>query len=457
MPPTARRATNTFRRRAATGAFVGGALQAVGWLAIGWAATQLGVRLWGSWLAPHAWWAALLAPALLFGWWRMARTRLTAGSAAAHLDRRLGLDGLLLCAHDGPPLDPAWQDRLDERLAALPGVLPATRWRALLPLPLLAVLLAAGVALLPPPELPPSTKPLPAIQAELEKMAVAMRDLFERGNVPEEVQQELRQQLDQLRHDTEAGEVPEWRDLDQLDRRLEREQLLQVLVAQLPRNAAGADPREGGSKAPSASPQQLAAMAKALVDLGMLDRLPPDVLAELRKLQSADGTFAAEALALDPAMLARLAEAFGGMLGELGSLEGLEGLVEGIDPATLADLRQLVAQYGTGRLGGGEQGNGPGTGGVSRGPGRAALSLTDPAQGGADAAMPLPPGHALPGEWVPVGSTRIDPVVDPVRPAATGGAAATGAGGATWQLHLAPRHRAVLQRFFGTTDSKDKK
>ena len=29
------------------------------------------------------------------------------------------------------------------------------------------------------------------------------------------------------------------------------------------------------------------------------------------------------------------------------------------------------------------------------------------------------------------------------------------AGGATWQLHLAPRHRAVLQRFF-STDSKDK-
>ena len=459
MPSTARRAATTFRRRAAQGAFVGGALQALGWLAILWAATQLAVRLWGSWLGPAAWWCALLAPVLLFGWWRMARQRLSPGNAAAHLDRRLGLDGLLLTAHDGPPLEPAWQRRLDERLADLPKALPAMRWRALLPLPLLATALCTGIALLPPPEEPVGSTALPAIHAELEKIAAAMRDLFERGAVPEEVQQELRQQLAELQRETELGEVPEWRDLDQLDRRLEREQLLQVAAAMLPRNAPSAEPRLAEGKGQAATPGQLAKMAEALAAMGLLDRLPADVLAALRKVQQADGSFAADALALDPEMMARLADAFGGMLGELGSLEGL---VAGLDPATLADLQQLVAQFGGQGAGSGESGLGePGGGGVSRGPGRAALSLTEAAKGGADAAMPLPPGHALPGEWVPVGSSRIEPVVDPRRSVAAGGAGASGAGGATWQLHLAPRHRAVLQKFFaaestGSATSRDK-
>jgi len=90
-----------------------------------------------------------------------------------------------------------------------------------------------------------------------------------------------------------------------------------------------------------------------------------------------------------------------------------------------------------------------GRGGVNRGPGHAALSFTESAPGSADKVMPLPPGRGLPRDWVPVGSERIAPVVQPVTNQGAGSAGAAGTGGASWQLEYAPRHRAVLRRFFG--------
>jgi hypothetical protein len=49
---------------------------------------------------------------------------------------------------------------------------------------------------------------------------------------------------------------------------------------------------------------------------------------------------------------------------------------------------------------------------------------------------------------VPVGERRTTPDVAPQTNAGAGGAGATGRGGPAWQLQLAPRHRAVVQRFF---------
>ena len=71
-------------------------------------------------------------------------------------------------------------------------------------------------------------------------------------------------------------------------------------------------------------------------------------------------------------------------------------------------------------------------------------------------AMPLPPGQAAPDEWVPISSRRTVPEVDPQ--AATGGGSAGdgGVGGASWQLRVAPRHRAVVRRFFGRTSEEGK-
>jgi hypothetical protein len=63
--------------------------------------------------------------------------------------------------------------------------------------------------------------------------------------------------------------------------------------------------------------------------------------------------------------------------------------------------------------------------------------------------MPLPPGQAPARDWVPVGSRPATPTVDPQRPGAAGNTGEAGVGGASWQLRVPPRHRAVLQRYFG--------
>lgn len=70
------------------------------------------------------------------------------------------------------------------------------------------------------------------------------------------------------------------------------------------------------------------------------------------------------------------------------------------------------------------------------------------ADGAVPEVLPLPPGEAPPEDWVPLGSTRSAPEVDPRRDTGGGAAGGAGSGGASWQLRVAPRHRAVVQRFF---------
>ncbi len=457
MPSPLGQAIARFRRRTAIGAFVGGMLQATCWLAVGWAATLLAVRVCGGFLPPAAWWSVFSLPVLAFGWWRHRAERMSPAVAAAHLDQRLGLDGLLLSTVElGPTLDATWAARLQQGLNRLPEVLPRLRWRQLLPLPFLALVLAVGVALLPAPYLLPGEVPRPALRVELETLAAAMRDLFERGQVPLEVKEELQQKLAELQRKVEAGEVPEWRDLDQFDQRLEREQLLQAA------REPGAKP--GGAGEPAATerteaptPGQLAAAAKTLVDSGLLDRLPGELRGTLQKAQNDDGSFDPQLLPQDPKALAKLAEAMAGAAGKFG--EGKLGA--GLDAGQLADLEEVLKQFGHGTAqqpGAGGQGQGDvpgdgdgvegGRGGVTRGPGHSVLSMTEDAQGGADNVLPLPPGRALPGDWVPLGSAKSEPSVQPEPNRQAGSAGASGPGGASWQLDLAPRHRAVLRRFF---------
>ena len=465
MPPTPAAATLLFRRRAVVGAFVGGLLQGLTAVGVVGAVTLLVVRLGGGYLAPHPSWGLAVLPALLWAVHRARVGALTLAAARAHLDERLGLHGLLLTAGEGT-LDPIWNAQLTAALQRLPVMLPRVRWRQLLPAPLLAAAFAAIVALLPPPPSVLTPQQSPALRAELETLAATVRDLFERGQLPEEVKQELQQKLAELQRKVDAGEVPEWRDLDQLDQRLEREQLLQAA------REPGARPGDGGNAASgerseAPTPGQLAAAAKALVDSGLLDRLPGELRSALQKAQRPDGSFDPEALPQDAKSLAKLAEAMAGAAGKFGEAE----LGSGLDAGKLADLQAVLEQFGHGQAqqpqpGGQGQGQGEGEGelggrgGVDRGPGHSVLSMTEDAQGGADNVLPLPPGRALPGDWVPLGSAKSEPTVQPESNQQAGGAGDRGAGGASWQLDLAPRHRAVLRRFFDTTapqPTKDKR
>ncbi len=460
MPSTPHIAISTFCHRVAVGALVAGALRAVLVLAVGAAALLLGLRLFGRHLLPQPAWAAAIVPVLAFAWWNLRRQRLDRGTAAAHLDRRLGLGGLLLCREEGVALDAPQQQRLAAGLAGLAGALPRIRWRALLPWPLAALLLATGVALLPPPPAPPLPLSQAAAAAELDRLEERLRDLLVRGEVPEDTQHELEQKLQELQQKLAAADVPEWRDLDELERRLDREQLLQA-AAEAPANVGPDAPP--GAPGTQLSPSQIATAAEALAAAGLLDGLPADLQAMLQQAQRADGSFAPDGLSGDAEALRRLAEAMAKAALQPGALQELAELGGG----QLADLRDVLSQFGgAGSLPGegdgdtGAEGEGAGRGGVDRGPGHAALALTEDAQGSADGAMPLPPGQPVPTEWVPLGSRRIEPETAPVSNTAAGGGGAAGTGGAVWQLQLAPRHRAVVQRFFDAgapANGKDKR
>lgn len=456
MPIAPDRAVHLFRRRVAFGSFVGGALHGVAFTALGGGAALLAARFAGCAWPPSPWWAFAALPVLAAGFWRMRRDTLTPAAAAAHLDRRLSLHGLLLAARDGGPLDASFAAALSNGLERTPQVLPALRWRALLPLPLAALAFAAVVGMLPPPPVPPGAPgSLPAIAAELERLAAAERDLFARAPVPEDVKKELQQQLAELQQATARGEVPEWRDLDELAQRLEREQLL--AAAREPGQQAGRQGAEAAAGQRAATAVGLASAAQKLAAAGVLDKLPEATKATLQAAQRPDGSIDPAALPQDAAALQALAEALAGAAGQAAQ-SGTA--TPGAAPGDLADLQKVLEQFGHGQSPGAGAGQGPGQGedgggdqggrgGIDRGPGHSALHLTEDAQGGAGAVLPLPPGRALPGDWVPLGESRTEPQVGPVTERGAGGAAAAGAGGASWQLDLPPRQREVLRRFFG--------
>lgn len=443
MSPLA--AIAAFRRRVRWSAFTAGALQALLVTAVIAVVALLVVRFSGAHLAPTWWWVLLVVP--IVGWGIVIARREVMGprAAAAHLDQRLGLDGLLMCAGENQQLDGPWRSQVDNRLLALPSVMPRLRWGRLLPMPLLAAGLATLTACLPPPPEPRQRRQLPTYQAEVGRLGGELRSLFERGHVPEEVEQELQQKLRELERKVATGEMPEWRDFDELDQRITREQLLQL--ASETRGQGPGSAASGESKPRSI--ESLAVAAKALARLGLLDKLPAMHNSALQSVRRPDGTFELGELPFDPADFEALAQAFGDALQGM-DFGDLDPAALGLDAAALGDLEALVAGLGREGFGnGGQPGDGPGRGGVNRGPGHAALALSESFEGAAGATMPLPPGKGLPRDWVPVGSERIAPVVAPTTNQGAGAAGAAGTGGATWQLEYAPRHRAVLKRFFG--------
>jgi hypothetical protein len=340
---TAAAVTAAFVRCVTAGAFAAAGLRAVLVLGLAFAAAQLAVRATGGYLAPSWWWTLAAVPALAFAFVRARRERPLPAIAAAHLDRRLRLDGLLLCAHEGQALEPAWQQRLDERLRGAASVLPRTQWRRLAPMPLLAVLLAAGIALLPAPAPAAAAVPLPTVQAEIEQLGEALRDLWQRGRLPEDVKQELERQLAALQQKVAESKVPEWSDLDRLEERLEREELL--AAAAEPDRPSGNDGRgETGATHEPATAASVAAAARALAAAGLLDKLPAAARDALRAAQQSDGAFAAGMLPQDPQALAALAEVLADAAGQLGDLRGLEGALGRL--GELADLRDIVERFG---------------------------------------------------------------------------------------------------------------
>ncbi len=468
MPFAIRHALLRFRRRLRLAAVVDGTCRALAAVALAAAVVWLGLRLSGVAWELRAWLPWLLLLPVAAGLVAL-RERYDDAMLAGHLDQRLQLGGRLLCVVDGVVVPAAELAQLTEALAGLPAVLPKLQWKRMLPLPAMAVGLVAVLLCLPPPVAPAKT--LRAAQAqELERLAQSMQELFATAELPPEAKQELASRLQELRSEQAAGAVPEWRELDGFEQRLLREQQLataRALAAGAGATAGGAQGQAGQRTDGKISAAQLAAAAQAMAAAGLLDRLPSELRAAMAAAAQGAQGLDPELLAAAQAQWQQLAEAMAGDPAAAGA--GQPGqLGAGMAPGELADLRKILQQFQppvgggvpgqAGGLGLGEEdgegegdGNGEGgRGGISRGPGHMALALSENAEGGAPQVLPLPPGRALPGDWVPLGSSLREPEVRPENNTAAGGAGAAGLGGASWQLDLSPRQREVVRRFFAT-------
>lgn len=477
MPHTPRTAIAAFARRVAGAAVLQGAGQAVLAVAVLASVGIVGARLLGHAVSPEPWWAVAVLPVAAAAWWRWRRDRLPLPLAAQHLDRRLQAGGLLVAQQEGAPLDAGWQEVLAQQLERTRDALPRLRVGDLLLRPALALAIAALLACWPTALMPaPATASFAGLKA-LDRLAGQLGDLLQQGALPPEVARELQDKLQQLQQDVEGGGQPEWRELDELAQRLSREGLLAAA------KMAGATGGEGGFAARLAQ-QALAKAAESLLrgavgerggDGGTEAGLPPALAGMLQRALQPGGLLDPQQLLQDPAALRELAQTLAKTAGQFQQA----GAAVGLSPERLAQLQALAARAGElgkhlvvrkgspgdgqgrgngagsgdGKVAGGGSSSGSssgddGQGGTGRGPGFAALRLTDSARGGADGAMVLPPGAAIPREWTPIGERFTAPDVTPVPNGAAGGAGTAGTAGATWHLQLAPRHRAVVQRFF---------
>lgn len=151
-----------------------------------------------------------------------------------HLEQRLSTNGLLLAAADDVALSPAFRAQLEQRLREVPSVLPAVRWRSLIWRPLAAAVILAAMHCWPVPA--PTPRAAEAISLAVERLAKQVEELAELSPVPEITTDELRHAVGELQERVDAADVDAWRDVlwrevDQLQDRLERERRLASAAA----------------------------------------------------------------------------------------------------------------------------------------------------------------------------------------------------------------------------------
>lgn len=456
MPPSS--VVAAFTRRLAAAGFVQGAAWAACGLALAVVVVVLGGRLLGVPAAASAdghWLWLLLVPIVGSGLWRARQVRLSPADAAAHLDHRLQLGGLLLSAHEGAGLDPAFAQQLHEGLrgwrTALPAGDPLRRFGPSLgALGLLLLVLAWPGDPVHEPARAPGAWP-GALRGLRERLAGA----FAQGLVGPAGLAELGQKLAAL-----AAGRPEdasaWRALDALAEQLAREQLLGGLA---PAPTGGDEAGEAGRSAALeqaverlrvfAESDGLGAMARRLLEQQLADvgdvakDAPADALAKLRELAA---RFAGPGLGEPPGVPGAAAD----------DLAKLGGLAAGLGKMAGAGARSARGEAGDGRAappGGGAEADAAEAAGGARAARSRPPRVHAPVAGGAPREMALPEGQPAPRPWLPIGTPAIAPAVVPSSSGPLGGAPPAGAGGTTWQLQVAPRHHAVVQRFFAADDA----
>jgi hypothetical protein len=361
----------------------------------------------------------VLAVSALAAWWWSRGRRIDEVAALSRLDVALGLHHRLVSAAAGVgewPSIPA--DARD------PRAVQPLRWRwprAAVPVALSA--LAIGLAVLLP-----MTQPDPAgasVHHEPPGWAAVesvVEELAEREVVEEQALEEVRERVDALRRQPRE----EWyrqgslEATDHVRQQVERD--AQRLQQALEKTAALLEAAE--ARRDQVSQAQLDAMSEMMKEL--LDQL------------------GAGTLPLNEALMQQLRNA---------DLSGLRAMTAAELAALEQRLREQSAAVSACLAASGMACDGPGTGGVSRGPGTLPLSLLDDPTA-AEAAAPLPLSNedlsrAALGDMLGLadGAHEVDATAGGPREA---GATASpgGAGEATWQQAVLPSEQRILKAYF---------
>ena len=334
-------ALRRWRRRIGGALFLGGCVDAFAVLAVGGAATLLGLRLFGVAVDPHPSWLAALVLPLAYGGLRARRGLPTPAEAALQIDRRLSLEGHLLT---GTEVDAsAWRARWAPRLAEVGAALPRVRGTRLLLRALPAAALLATVLLLPPPALARARGVVanPAVKDALERFEAKLEKLVEEKVLRPEVRESLEKRLEALKERVERSDPVPWSDVDTLHESLDREQGRTAASLEKTRAAAASlAAKDGQGDDGRPDREQAAQMLEAAHDARLTETLSPELRKAAEAATGADGAVDAGLLPDDAKTLDALAEALGATAGErLGELA--ESGV--ISPGELAELEKLLA------------------------------------------------------------------------------------------------------------------
>jgi|GEM_PF-6925740 len=341
VAPSDAHAIRRWRRRIGGALFIGGCGDAFAALAVGGAATLLGLRLFGVGVVPHPLWLAALVLPLVHGALRARRGLPTRDEAALQIDRRLALEGHLVT---GTEVDAgAWRSRWAPRLAGVGAALPRLKGTRLLVRALPAAALLSTVLLLPPPALARARSVVsnPAVKDALERFEEKLAKLEEEKALRPEVREELHQRLEALKERVERSDPVPWSDVDTLHEKLDREQGKTAASLEKTRAAAAAlAAKDGKGEDGRPDREQAARLLEAAKDAGLTETLSPELSKAVEAATGEDGAIDAGLLPDDAKTLEALAEALGATSGER-----LEQLAQSgvISAEELAELERLLA------------------------------------------------------------------------------------------------------------------
>lgn len=321
--------------------FLGGFCEALLVLVLGSAALLVSLRLCEVVVTPSPWWALLILPALVWAWLGVRRLDFGRGAGAAHLDRRLGLDGLLVTSLERDAS--AYQGLLRRKLHEARAVLPRLRTRPLFARLGAALAVLVIVLLLPAPREPLGRSSV--VADVLEDYREKLAELAEKGGIREEVREELAQRLEAMEQRLQKSGDVAWKDLDTYEQAAEQERALHAArlaksQQELASFARGED--AFANDGPAAASQRMNQLLQDADAAGLLDQLPPALRERLSSAQVGDGSDGAQGAASTlgaetmKQLAAALAQSAGDKLGTLGAGSP-------IDAAEAMSLDELLA------------------------------------------------------------------------------------------------------------------